>query len=114
VPIVTDSGAEQAYDPRLVTRLTRQSKYSPPVEITAGGKGKDTCQGDSGGALFFALGPDGGGDNDDGDNGGFSGKYTQIGITSFGCGVRVQRLLRSVHRGEQPLHQELIKSAASK
>ena len=113
MPIVTDSGAEQAYDPRLVTRLTRQSKYSPPVEITAGGKGKDTCQGDSGGALFFALGPDGGGDNDDGDNGGFSGKYTQIGITSYGAGCAAKGVPGVYAEVNNPSIRGFIKSAAS-
>jgi secreted trypsin-like serine protease len=112
VSIVSDSSAEQAYDPRQETRLTRGFAYSPPLMIAAGGKGKDTCQGDSGGPLFFALAPEGGGDNGDetpemsadvevilnitaehqaqtatiGDNGGSSGKYTQIGITSEGAG----------------------------
>jgi secreted trypsin-like serine protease len=87
VPIVSDSSAEQAYDPRPETRLTRKVEYSPLVQIAAGGKGKNSpCHGDSGGPLFVAGAPDGGGDT-----GGSSGKYTQIGIASFssgGCAYR--------------------------
>jgi secreted trypsin-like serine protease len=94
VPIVSDSSAKQALDPRPETRHTRGIVYSPPLMIAAGGKGKDDiCHGDSGGPLFFALGDNGddGDDGDDGENGGSSGKYTQIGITSFftgGCAYK--------------------------
>jgi secreted trypsin-like serine protease len=77
VQVISDSSAERAYDPRPETRLTRPIRYSPPIMITAGGKGKDACQGDSGGPLFVARAPDGGGS---------SGAYTQIGITSLNTG----------------------------
>ena len=96
LPIVSDSRAERAYDPRPETQVTRPFTYSPPLMLAAGGKGKDACQGDSGGPLFVALGGNGGGDDDGGDDdggddddrgkGGSRGKYTQIGITSFGAG----------------------------
>jgi secreted trypsin-like serine protease len=76
VPIVSDSSAEGAYDPRPETRLTRPISYSPLLMIAAGGKVKDACQGDSGGPLFVARAPDGGS----------SGPYTQIGITSLNTG----------------------------
>jgi secreted trypsin-like serine protease len=81
VPIVSDARAKRFTSPYI---------YPPPFVIAAGGNGKDVCHGDSGGPLFFALGPHGSGDNgddgdndDNGDNGASSAKYTQIGITSF-------------------------------
>jgi secreted trypsin-like serine protease len=96
VPIVSDSSAKQTYDPPRETRVTRVRTYPPPFAIAAGGNGGngEICHGDSGGPLFFALGPDGRGDNGDGDdgkNGGSSRKYTQIGIASFftgGCAYK--------------------------
>jgi trypsin len=60
VPIVSDARAKRVYG----------QDYVPPVMISAGGNGADTCQGDSGGPLFTQV----------------SGKYTQIGITSWGKG----------------------------
>jgi trypsin len=60
VPIVSDARAKQVYG----------QDYVPPVMIPADGNGVDTCQGDSGGPLFAQV----------------SGKYTQIGITSWGKG----------------------------
>jgi secreted trypsin-like serine protease len=88
VPIVSDSHADKAWkDYRLHNKLV--ADYVPPLMVAAGGKDKDTCQGDSGGPLFVARAPDGDGDNgdddDNADNGGSGGKYTQIGITSFGA-----------------------------
>ena len=65
VPIVSDSSAEQVYDP-----IYGPSGYIPPLQVAAGRTGKDTCQGDSGGPIFALAG----------------GKYTQIGITSWGIG----------------------------
>jgi secreted trypsin-like serine protease len=59
-PIVSDARAKQVYG----------KYYLPPVMLAAGGNGADTCQGDSGGPLFTRA----------------SGKYTQIGITSWGIG----------------------------
>jgi secreted trypsin-like serine protease len=87
VPIVSDSKADKAWkDYRVGNKLV--GDYVPPLMVAAGGKDKDTCQGDSGGPLFVARAPDGDGDNgdddDNGHNGGSGGKYTQIGITSFG------------------------------
>jgi secreted trypsin-like serine protease len=85
VPIVSDARAEQVYQDICPASGLLRSKYTPPLMVAAGGTGKDTCQGDSGGPLFVARAPDDG-DNGDDDNGGSSGKYTQIGITSFGPG----------------------------
>jgi secreted trypsin-like serine protease len=65
VPIVSDSSAEQVYDP-----IYGPSGYIPPIQVAAGKTGKDTCQGDSGGPIFALAG----------------GKYRQIGITSWGIG----------------------------
>lgn len=65
VPIVSDSSAEQVYDP-----IYGPSGYIPPLQVAAGKTGKDACQGDSGGPIFALAG----------------GKYTQIGITSWGDG----------------------------
>ena len=65
VPIVSDSSAEQVYDP-----IYGPSGYIPPLQVAAGRTGKDTCQGDSGGPIFALAG----------------GTYTQIGITSWGIG----------------------------
>jgi secreted trypsin-like serine protease len=65
VPIVSDSSAEQVYDP-----IYGPSGYIPPLQVAAGKTGKDTCQGDSGGPIFALAG----------------GEYTQIGITSWGIG----------------------------
>jgi secreted trypsin-like serine protease len=59
VPIVSDATAEQIF-----------SSYTIPIHVAAGTTGKDTCQADSGGPLFATP----------------NGKFTQIGITSFGAG----------------------------
>jgi secreted trypsin-like serine protease len=60
VPLVSDTEAKSVYE----------SSYFPSLMVTAGKTGKDACQGDSGGPMFAKV----------------SGKYTQIGITSFGAG----------------------------
>ena len=60
VPVVSDTRAEGIYGP----------EYYPSLMVAAGQEGKDTCQGDSGGPLFINA----------------SGRYTQVGITSFGYG----------------------------
>jgi secreted trypsin-like serine protease len=86
VPLVSDSRAGQIY-----------TDYLPPIMIAAGGKGKDTCLGDSGGPLFVRTsGHDDNGRNGDDDNG---GKYTQIGITSFtsGCGYGIPDVYTEVN-----------------
>lgn len=68
VPLVSDSSAEQTYDP-----IYGPSGFIPPIQVAAGKEGKDTCEGDSGGPMFAKV----------------SGKFTQIGITSWGegCGA---------------------------
>jgi secreted trypsin-like serine protease len=65
VPLVSDAEAREAYG----------KVYQPPVMVAAGKKGKDTCFGDSGGPLFDRV----------------SGRYRQIGITSFGYGCATTR-----------------------
>jgi secreted trypsin-like serine protease len=118
VPIVSDSSAEQIYDPRPETRHTRGVNYSPLLHIAAGESGKDTCHGDSGGPLFLALGPDGSGDNGDdgkngdGDKGGSTGKYTQIGITSFGPGCAYKYFPTAYTEVNNPRIRNWILSAA--
>ena len=60
VPVRSDRYGKSAYGGEFVSRLM----------VAAGREGKDTCQGDSGGPLFKKV----------------SGRYRQIGITSFGYG----------------------------
>jgi secreted trypsin-like serine protease len=99
VPIVSDSRADQLYQDLSAQSICRfrdlRFPYTPSLMVAAGGTGKDTCHGDSGGPLFVARAPDGNGGNDgkngDGDNGASSAKYTQIGITSFGPGCGPER-----------------------
>jgi trypsin len=80
IPIVSDARAERAHT----------TDFFPPLMIGAGGKQTITCQGDSGGPLFVRTSGNGDGDDNGDDenrrntNGGSSGKYTQIGITSYG------------------------------
>jgi trypsin len=84
VPIVSDSRADKAWEKENI----RDIDFVPWLMIGAGGKQSVTCQGDSGGPLFVRA--SGNGDNGDDENrpdtngGGSGGKYTQIGITSFG------------------------------
>jgi secreted trypsin-like serine protease len=83
VPIVSDSRADK------VPAYKGNFDFVPPLMIGAGGKQSITCQGDSGGPLFVRTSANGDGDNGDDENsrdtnGGSGGKYTQIGITSFG------------------------------
>ena len=60
VPIVSDARAASVYG----------SRYFKSLMVAAGKAGKDSCQGDSGGPMFAKA----------------DGKFTQIGITSFGAG----------------------------
>jgi trypsin len=83
VPIVSDSRADKAWkDYRVGNKLVRD--YVPPLMVAAGGKDRATCQGDSGGPLFDRTSGNGDEEDQRDNNGGSSGKYTQIGITSFG------------------------------
>ena len=60
VPVVSDAYASNVYGPG----------FSPTLMVAAGEAERDTCQGDSGGPMFTLV----------------SGRYRQIGITSFGAG----------------------------
>lgn len=60
VPVVSDSQGQSVYG----------SSYFPSLMVAAGKTGKDACQGDSGGPMFANV----------------SGRYTQVGVTSFGIG----------------------------
>jgi secreted trypsin-like serine protease len=79
LPIVSDSRAEEVF----------KTQYFPPLMIAAGGEQSNQCSGDSGGPLFVRTSGNGDGDNGDDENsrdtnGGSGGKYTQIGIVSYG------------------------------
>ncbi len=109
VPIVSDSSAKQAYDPHPETQLTRRVIYSPSFMIAAGGNGEIApCYGDSGGPLFVALTAGGG------NNGGFSDKYTQIGIISFSAGCAYKGFPVVYTEVNNPSISSFIKSAANK
>ena len=66
VPIVSDIEAKRDYG----------FNYASALMLAAGEEGKDTCQGDSGGPIFVHKST--------------TGRFFQIGITSFGngCGTR--------------------------
>jgi secreted trypsin-like serine protease len=97
VPIVSDARAEQVFQD--ICRFTDVSvPYTPRLMVAAGGTGKDTCQGDSGGPLFVARPP---------------GKYTQIGITSFGPGCGARGYPGVYAEVNNPSIRSFIKSAAS-
>ena len=104
VPIVSDSRADQLYQD-MCRFIGLSAPYTPRLMVAAGGTGRDTCQGDSGGPLFVARAPD---------NGGSSGKYTQIGITSFGPGCGTERYPGVYTEVNNPSIRSFIKSAASK
>jgi secreted trypsin-like serine protease len=87
LPIVSDSRAEKILrqaQPPACDPQSPSTDFVPRLMIAAGA-GKDSCKGDSGGPLFVRTsGNDGNNStNDDDENG---GKYTQIGITSWGVG----------------------------
>jgi secreted trypsin-like serine protease len=109
VPLVSDAKAGKVY-----------TDYKASVMLAAGGKGKDACLGDSGGPLFVRTA---GHDNDDddrnnSDNGNGDddngGKYTQIGITSFGAGCGAKGVPGVYAEVNNPSIRSFITSAASK
>jgi secreted trypsin-like serine protease len=100
VPIISDSKAAQAY--RQLPQCAGVTAFVPRLMIAAGGKGKDTCQGDSGSPLFVAR------------NGGSSGKYTQIGITSFGPGCAYKDFPGAYTEVNNPSIRSFITRAARK
>jgi secreted trypsin-like serine protease len=113
VPIVSDSRADQLYQDICQSSGLR-SKYTRQLMVAAGGNGKGPCQADSGGPLFVARALDHDGDNGDGDNGGSSSKYTQIGITSIAPGCGSERYPAAYTEVNNPSIRSFIKSAASK
>jgi len=109
VPIVSDATAEQVFQDICRFRDSRVP-YTPRLMVAAGGTGKDTCYGDSGGPLFVARPPEGAGDNR-----ASRAKYTQIGITSFGVGGCAPGRYPGVYTEvNNPSIRSFIKSAASK
>lgn len=101
VPIISDSKAAQAY--RQLPQCAGVTAFVPRLMIAAGGKGKDTCQGDSGSPLFVARAPDGSGS-----------KYTQIGITSFGPGCAYKDFPGAYTEVNNPSIRSFITRAARK
>jgi secreted trypsin-like serine protease len=97
VPIVSDSSAEQVFQD-ICRSSDLESIYKAPLMVAVGGTGKDTCQGDSGGPLFVARPP---------------GKYTQIGITSFGPGCGPEGLPSVYTEVNNPSIRSFITRAAS-
>ncbi|AHY46720.1 Trypsin [Rubrobacter radiotolerans] len=71
VPVVSDARAYETYrligDPSLA--------YRPKLMLAAGGNGRDTYQGDSGGPIFTRI----------------SGEFYQVGITSYGLGCATKK-----------------------
>jgi secreted trypsin-like serine protease len=86
VPIYSDSSGQQTYG----------QDYLPPLMIAAGGKEVGPCQGDSGGPLFAQV----------------SGKYTQIGITSFGSGCAAGKVGVFAEVNNQSIRDFITKAAA--
>jgi secreted trypsin-like serine protease len=91
LPIVSDSRADKILEQQQPPACDPQSPvtdFVPRLMIAAGAERKGTCQGDSGGPLFVRTSgnDDNNGRNGDDENG---GKYTQIGITSWGLGCGV-------------------------
>jgi secreted trypsin-like serine protease len=87
VPLVSDDQAKEVYG----------SDYFKRLMVAAGKAGKDTCQGDSGGPMFAEL----------------SGKYRQIGITSFGIGCGAEGFLGVYTEVNAPSIKSFITNAAS-
>jgi secreted trypsin-like serine protease len=91
LPIVSDSRADKILDqqqPPACAPQARVTDYVPRLMIAASAEDEGTCKGDSGGPLFVRTSgnDDNNGRNGDDENG---GKYTQIGITSWGLGCGV-------------------------
>lgn len=101
VPIISDSKAGRAY--RQLPQCAGVTAFVPRLMIAAGGKGKDTCQGDSGSPLFVVRAPDGSGS-----------KYTQIGITSFGPGCAYKDFPGAYTEVNNPSIRSFITRAARK
>ncbi len=92
VPIVSDARAERIYDARF------GPSYVSSIHVAAGETGKDTCQGDSGGPLFDRV----------------SGRYTQIGITSWGVGCGAAGYPNVYAEVNSPAIKPFITNAASR
>jgi secreted trypsin-like serine protease len=87
VPLVSDNQAASVYG----------SGYVKSLMVAAGKAGKDTCQGDSGGPMFAEV----------------AGKFTQIGITSFGIGCGADGFPGVYTEVNAPLIRSFITDAAS-
>jgi secreted trypsin-like serine protease len=94
LPIISDSRADKLLDQQQPAPACPpdfpETDFVPRLMIAAGAEDEGTCQGDSGGPLFVRTSGNGDGDNGDDRNGGSGGKYTQIGITSWGLGCGVE------------------------
>ena len=88
VPIVSDATAKSVYG----------SSYLSGLMVAAGQTGKDSCQGDSGGPMFSKP----------------NGKFTQIGITSWGIGCGASGYPGVYAEVNNPSIRGFITNAASK
>lgn len=92
VPVVSDSRTADIYNRNV-------KRFYPPLMVAAGGEGRDTCIGDSGGPMF---------DRTD------SGAFVQVGITSFGLGCAEEDIPGVYTEVNDPAVRNFIFNAAAK